>query len=245
MIEVGNDILKEIDLAKMGDKDAVERLLIIVRDEHMRRAISRFMNKNRLAEDDDIKQMFMIGVANAIPTVRLDIGNPLIYLINCGIWKVRSYFRSQIFTNTKQTCLKCGHTCRPTKTIKKCDVVVTKSQDWICPACSSNKVNIIQITGAEVKDGNVMVVQESSSIESEVEDSMLVDDFRKSLNGRVLELFDMLNGGVDRDGTNSYMRDIADKWGVSTACVAIYLKRLKLAWKKYFDAMHEIDRRIG
>jgi predicted transcriptional regulator len=43
------------------------------------------------------------------------------------------------------------------------------------------------------------------------------------------------------------MRDIADEWGVSTACVAQYLKRLKAAWRAHFDVAinNVIDRRIG
>ena len=247
MIELNDSVIDIIKAAQGGDEYAVEKLIIIIRDNHMNKAISRYLYKNRLVENEDVKQMFMIGVAMAIPTVRLDLGNPMIYLINCGIWKVKSYFRAQVFNNTRQTCLDCGHTCRPTKTIKKYDVVVKRSDDWICPSCGGDNVDIAQCTGAEVKDDNVFSTKTDALIEDIVTDSMAIDEFRKTINGRVLQLFDMINKGVDRDGTTSYMRDIADDWGVSTACVAQYLKRLRAAWKAHFEVSIEdaIDRRIS
>lgn len=246
-IEITESIMSIIMSAKDGDEFATEKLLTIIRDNHMNRAIAKYLNKNRLAENDDIKQVFMIGVALNISSVRLDIGNPIIYLINCGIWRVRSYFRSQVFNNTKQTCLDCGNTCRPTKVIKKNDVVVYKSDDWVCPSCGSHHVDVAQCTGAEIKEDNAMNTYTSRLVEDLVIDSMVVDEFRSTLSGRVLQLFDMINQGMDRDGTSSYMRDIADEWGVSTACVAQYLKRLKAAWHAHFSVAigDAIGRRIG
>jgi transposase-like protein len=205
------------------------------------------MNKNRLAENDDVSQEFMIGVAHAISEVDMSIGNPIIYLINKGIWKVRSYFRQQVFGNTKQTCLDCGHTCRPTKTLKKHDVVIKKFTEWVCPKCHSHRVDVVQITGSEVKDDNVFATRTEQLVEEMVMDGMSIQEFRAKLSGRVLQLFDTINNGVDRDNSVSYQREIADEWGVSTACVSQYLKRLRKSWCEHYteEIQSVIDRRIN
>lgn len=245
MIEITEAGIELIRRANGGDDLAVEDLIKLIRDEFMGKAVARYINKNRLVSDEDIKQEFLIGVALAIPQVKMDVGNPMIYLINSGIWRVRSYFRSNVLKHTKQTCLKCGHTCRPH--YKKDDTDNTKNTtQWQCPKCKSMDVDIIQTTNAEVKDDNVMGYT-ATLVEDMVSDQITIEEFRSTLKGRVLQLFDLINSGMDRDGTNSYMKDIAQQWGVSTACVAQYLKRLRAAWKDHFkdEIDSAIERRIG
>lgn len=245
MIQVQQASTTLILKASQGDDLAVEDLIKLIRDNFMGKAIARYISKNRLVYDEDIRQEFLIGVALAIPKVNMEIGNPMLYLINSGIYRVKSYFRGKVLKYTRQTCLDCGHTCRPH--YKKDEVDNTKStKQWQCPKCGSLHVDIVQTTNAEVKDDNVMGRTEAL-IEDIVSDSMVIEEFRSTLKGRVLQLFDLINSGVDRDGTSSYMKDIAQEWGVSTACVAQYLKRLRAAWKEYFNDEVEsaIDRRIG
>lgn len=53
----------------------------------------------------------------------------------------------------------------------------------------------------------------------------------------MLQLFDLLViEQVNRDTSNNYLEEIANRWGVSTACVSVYLRKLRV---KVLEHIHE------
>ena len=107
--EQGIELLK---LAQQGNKNAEELLIVEIRNRFMNKRIGRYLHKNRIVDDEDLKQEFLIGVGLAIPQARIDIGDPIEYLINQGVYRVRSYLRKHIIQNTTQICDDCGYITR-------------------------------------------------------------------------------------------------------------------------------------
>jgi phosphopantetheine adenylyltransferase len=104
--------LELLKLAQCGDRVAENNLLSYIRDVEMRRRIAKYLHKNRQVEDEDLMQEFMIGVALSIQKADLEIGNPIEYIIQQGMYRVRTYLRKSIIQNTTQICLDCGYESR-------------------------------------------------------------------------------------------------------------------------------------
>lgn len=76
----------------------MEELLEEIREVHMMKHIGKYtvnINPSIGLDAEDIKQIFLIGCYEAIPKANPDIGNPLLYIIQCGKWRVQSAFQRE------------------------------------------------------------------------------------------------------------------------------------------------------
>jgi uncharacterized Zn finger protein (UPF0148 family) len=194
-----------LQLAQAGNKRAEELLIIEIRNRFMNKRIGKYLHKNRMAEDEDLKQEFLIGVGLAIPKARIDMGDPIEYLINQGVYRVRSYLRKYIIQNTSQICNDCGY-------ITRFNMV---DGQYICKRCGSSNV-----TTRETNENDEVILNNIPSTESEIDDIIsqdIVDKFEKTLTPgtNVHNLYILLKSGINRDNPNipNYIKEIAKIWG--------------------------------
>lgn len=192
--------------AKSGDKMAEQSLLIHIRSTYMNRRIGRYLNRNRLADNDDLRQEFMIGVAFAIPKCDLDIGNPIEYLVAQGVYRVRSYLRGKITKNTVQVCRECG-------TVTRLNMV---DGQYICKKCGSINVDTSELTdNDEIALENA--VDTAEPVDEMIATQMIIEAFEMTLveGSNVKLLYDLLKSGINKDNplVKNYTKEIARIWG--------------------------------
>lgn len=200
--ERGIDLLR---LAQDGNKCAEELLIVEIRDKFMNKRIGRYLHKNRVVEDDDLKQEFLIGVGLAIPKAKIDMGDPIEYLINQGVYRVRSYLRKHIIQSTSQVCNTCGY-------ITRLNMI---DGHYVCKKCGSTDVNT-----QEVNNNDEIILNSAPSMDHEIDDIIsqdMVDRFEATLvpGTNVHNLYILLKGGINRDNPNipNYIKEIARIWG--------------------------------
>ena len=202
-----NDELKLVlGQAKSGDKLAEQNLLIYIRNNYMNRRIGRYLGRNRLADNDDLRQEFMIGVAFAIPKCDLEIGNPIEYLLAQGVYRVRSYLRGRITKNTVQVCRECG-------TVTRLNMV---GNQYVCKKCGS-----INIDTHEIDDNDEITLENavdmSEPIDEMIANQMMIEQFELTLveGSNVKALYELLKSGINRDNPmiKNYTKEIARIWG--------------------------------
>ena len=224
-----NEVLELLKNAQAGDKSAEERLIIHIRDNIMRRRIGRFLHKNRQAEDDDLIQEFLIGVALAIPRADLNIGDPIEYIVHQGVYRVRSYLRKHIIQGTSQVCMDCGNESR----LNRID------GNYVCKKCGSHNV----IT-REVNDHDETLFQTMESTSNELDDIMtimLAYEFEKTLDHatNVYKLYEiMVKEGINRDNPTikNYIKTISTMWGgCSQQNVLQNIYKLQSKFTKFLD----------
>lgn len=191
--------------AKAGDKMAEQNLLIYIRNNYMRR-IGRYLNKNRLVDNDDIKQEFMIGVAFAIGKCELDIGNPIEYLVSQGVYRVRSFMRGNIIKNTVQVCRECG-------TVTRLNMV---NGQYVCKKCGS-----INIDTTEIHDHDDIAMENAVDTQEPIDEmiasAIMIEEFEATLpdGSNVKNLYELLKSGINSDNPmiKNYTKTIASIWG--------------------------------
>lgn len=207
MTAMTNDELKLVlGQAKSGDKLAEQNLLIYIRNNYMNRRIGRYLGRNRLADNDDLRQEFMIGVAFAIPKCDLEIGNPIEYLLAQGVYRVRSYLRGRITKNTVQVCRECG-------TVTRLNMV---DNQYVCKKCGS-----INIDTHEIDDNDEITLENavdmSEPIDEMIANQMMIEQFELTLveGSNVKALYELLKSGINRDNPmiKNYTKEIARIWG--------------------------------
>ena len=207
MTAMTNDELKLVlGQAKSGDKLAEQNLLIYIRNNYMNRRIGRYLGRNRLADNDDLRQGFMIGVAFAIPKCDLEIGNPIEYLLAQGVYRVRSYLRGRITKNTVQVCRECG-------TVTRLNMV---GNQYVCKKCGS-----INIDTHEIDDNDEITLENavdmSEPIDEMIANQMMIEQFELTLveGSNVKALYELLKSGINRDNPmiKNYTKEIARIWG--------------------------------
>lgn len=194
-----------LQLAQQGNKNAEELLIIEIQNRFMNKRISKYLHKNRVVEDEDLKQEFLIGVGLAISKARIDIGDPIEYLINQGVYRVRSYLRKHIIQSTSQICNDCGY-------ITRLNVI---DGQYICKRCGSTN-----ITTQEVNNNDEVLLTNIISTEDEIDDIIsqdLISRFEATLtpNTNVHNLYILLKSGINRDNPEipNYIKEIARRWG--------------------------------
>lgn len=207
MTAMTNDELKLVlGQAKSGDKLAEQNLLIYIRNNYMNRRIGRYLGRNRLADNDDLRQEFMIGVAFAIPKCDLEIGNPIEYLLAQGVYRVRSYLRGRITKNTVQVCRECG-------TVTRLNMI---GNQYVCKKCGS-----INIDTHEIDDNDEITLENavdmSEPIDEMIANQMMIEQFELTLveGSNVKALYELLKSGINRDNPmiKNYTKEIARIWG--------------------------------
>lgn len=207
MTAMTNDELKLVlGQAKAGDKLAEQNLLIHIRNNYMNRRIGRYLGRNRLADNDDLRQEFMIGVAFAISKCDLEIGNPIEYLLAQGVYRVRSYLRGRITKNTVQICRECG-------TVTRLNMV---GNQYVCKKCGS-----INIDTHEIDDNDEIALENAvdtaEPIDEMIANQMMIEQFELTLveGSNVKALYELLKSGINRDNPmiKNYTKEIARIWG--------------------------------
>ena len=200
--EHGIELLR---LAQSGNKNAEEMLIIEIRNRFMNKRIGRYLHKNRAAEDEDLKQEFLIGVALAIQKADINIGDPIEYIINQGVYRVRSYLRKSIIQNTLQICNDCGYKTR----LNMID------GHYICKRCGSTN-----ITTQEINSNDETVLSNTPTTQDEIDDIIgndIISRFEATLveGTNVYSLYILLKNGVNRDNPDihNYIKEIARIWG--------------------------------
>ena len=224
-----DELLELLKKAQSGDNVAEEKLIIFIRDKMMRRRIGRYLHKNRQCEDEDLIQEFLIGVAMAIPKADLDIGDPIEYIIQQGVYRVRTYLRKHIIQNTSQVCMDCGHESR----------LHQVNGSYVCRKCGS--LNVIT---RETSDHDETVFETIESQSSEIEDiltSMIAYEFEQTLDHstNVYRLYEiMVKNGINRDNPmiKNYIKTIAKMWGgCSQQNVLQNIYKLQTKFTKFLD----------
>lgn len=218
-------LIELLKLAQFGDKVAEDNLIAYIRDNEMRKRISKYLHKNRQVEDEDLKQEFLIGVALNISKASLEIGNPIEYIISQGVYRVRSYLRKHIIQNTTQVCGDCGYESRLNRV----------GNHYECKKCGSHNIET-----REVYDHDEIALEnkcaEDDEIEKLIEDAgadSIIEDFRNTLdkNTKAYYLFVLLYDediNSDNPDVENYIKEIAKRWGTSQTLVVQVREKLKV-----------------
>lgn len=224
-----NQLLELLQNAQKGDKSAEENLIIHIRDNIMRRRIGRYLHKNRQCEDDDLIQEFLIGVALAIPKADLEIGDPIEFIVQQGIYRVRTYLRKHIIQGTTQVCMDCGYESRLNKV----------GNNYECKKCGSRN-----IVTREINDHDETLFETIESMSNEIDDilmQMLMYEFEKTLDHstNVYKIYElMVKNGINRDNPNikNYIKTISVMWGgCSQQNVLQNIYKLQSKFTKFLD----------
>ena len=220
--------------AQKGDDNAREALFTLIYREHLRAFTHRYRSRNVLVDEADIESEFMLGALKALDSVVLDRGNPLLYILWKGNMAVAHLLRTRIQKGVKAFCRECKAT-RAIKTIRGKPT---------CRSCGSLDLDTYMVVDAAeglAPDGRSVNRLDSVAIDADTvwgtfTHAVQVAEIQSRLNGRVRELFDILVvEEVNRDSSQNYIREIADRWGVTTACVAVYLRKLRGAIEAYLS----------
>lgn len=118
---------------KNSEKQSIElgRMLVInVGRRSARSGILRKLGYNAACmEKDDVEAEFWRGVVMGLRSVRTDWGDAVAYLIQRGVWQVKSTIRAEITRRILQSCNECNH------------VNGTYSYDRRCEECGANVEN--------------------------------------------------------------------------------------------------------
>lgn len=204
--------------AQHGDPEALNTLLVRVRDRNARWISRRYSNS--LFSPDELVSEFMIGVWRSVDKVRLDIGDPISFLVWKGQKAVARYVKASMRKAIFQVCISCGRKSAITRTA--------------CVYCGG-----VHFTTGTIEDTSVDITTFPSRIDAWqlAVEGIQVEEFRSILNGRLLELFDLLVlEGIGPGGSQNYLKEIADTWDVTNTCVAIYLRRLRKKIKDFIES---------
>lgn len=223
-----DEIIALIIKAQSGDKCAENDVIVMIRDKFMMRRVSKFLGKNRQVDNEDIKQEFLIGVALSIQKVSLDIGDPVEYLIGQGIFRVRSYMRKHIIQGTIQVCSDCGGKHRLNKV----------GNGYQCLKCGSMRVETFEIN--DYDEIALQSMADSSDFVNELISELAVKEFKDTLvpGTNTYALFELLEGGIDRDSSDNYIKEISKIWGSSQQNVVQNMRKLQT---RYNDHVNKID----
>lgn len=212
--------------AQNGDKFAEEDLINMIKTQHMMKRISRYMGKNRQVENEDLKQEFLIGVALSLKEAKINVGDPVEFIIFKGLCRVKSFMRKQVVQSTRQICLDCGTKSRLNR---------DKSSDgYICRKCGSKNINT-----DEINDNNEVTLMSISTrgFEEDLISELTMSDFKSTLieGTNVYKLYELLESGIDRDNPmiKNYIKEIATLWGTSNQNVVQNLNKLKTRIEKF------------
>lgn len=201
--------------AQSGDEEAKNELVRAMIDNGCMKRLSRYLYMNKMLEPDEVKGEFWFGVAHAIAQTKPTVGNPLVFLSQKGIWRVVAVLRERLSDGVVLACVGCGKTRSLTR----------RASGLPCPSCAGTQYETYK-KSLWIEDVPEPMVEGAWDI---------VNDFRKTLSGRDLDVFDLIVNEYDRDNSINYIMEIAKKLGVSGALVAKHIKRLRVKFKIYLD----------
>lgn len=223
--------------AQEGDELAADRFMKIIRDHHMDRCTWRYRGRNILVAEEEIESEFLLGCFKAMSKADLDKGNPLLYVTWKGKMAVASLFRKKMKRDLAMRCYSCTYRGR----------VGYERKIIRCPECGARNIDTWMVRqsleGSGGPDGEEWFTWEERIFADDHDRTIWkadrdawelatfgqqIEEMRDRLSGRILELFDILIlEEINRFTQRNYLATIANRWGVTTACVSQYLKRLR------------------
>lgn len=232
------DTLELLAKSQAGDEDATNKLLSIIKKEHMNSKIRRFVQRNVLIGKDEIESEFLIGCWEALKIAKPDVGNFIHFVCWKGQLKVLALFRKQLKEGVRVNCSTCGvgsltySAARKTALCSKCgatDVttfMVVTDETQHEPGGDFGDMNDPTPTWDKMNPSEVLDHNEQQF--DEITHGIRVEEIRSKLTGRTQQLFDkMILEGINRETSNNYLEEIANDWGITTACVSVYLRKLR------------------
>lgn len=226
--------------AQDGDLVATNKYLAMIRDYHMPKRIKHYIKRNVLVEQVEIESEYMLGAYEAMSIAKLDVGNPLDFILWKAGLKVAHLFKKRVRAGVTVHCKTCGLTS-----------MGYKNRTVLCGKCGSNDVTTqmievgdSQLTEAEIENGTSAYDRaqgqdpfgEIDAIFGLATEEIMIKEIQAKLNGRVLELFNiMIVEQINRTTSDNYLQEIADRWGISTACVSVYLRKLRAAIIRHLE----------
>lgn len=212
-----------IEQAQAGDEKAKEELVKAMVANNCMRQLSRYLYRNRLLSADDVKSEFWLGVVQAMPVVRHDIGNPLQFLTWKGLCQVKNALRHTISTGVCYQCLDCGRIGR-----------YRRDTDEIhCGRCDSINLQTQQI---EV----VIEDRVGECKKHKLQEELDITNFKQFLSERELDLVGLMLDGTDRDNAQNYIEDLSILLGISMRQVEVYIRTIRLKWRMWDCVMNRL-----
>lgn len=228
-----NDLIKNLIIAAQGEgweaDMALTDLLVEITDRHMRKHLAKYYGKATAGgmDNDDIEQTFLIGCSHGIRQADVEIGDPLVFILQKGKWLVVDELRKTYRANIRQYC----HSCQVETRIHELGGKIK------CPKCGSEEgIDRINMTQHDDEEGTLMGAVEDGSMDigTSVASSAVVEKFQQTLTGRKREVFDLIMvEGYDRDTCTNYIKEIAAKLGVASSNVNLRLRQIKADWAEY------------
>lgn len=206
-------------------------ILVEITDNHMDRHLSKYIKKNTVGgmDGDDMRQIFLIACSVAIDEANINTGNPLLFILQKGKWAVVDELRKTYRRDLRQWCRACKTETR----------IHERGHMIECPKCGAkgpDNVERIQVNITDDGSLTVGVKDDRLNISESSDSQMIVDEFRSRLTGRKADVYDLIMiEGIDRDSSKNYLRDVADKLGVTPANVNLRLRQIKEEWKIYME----------
>lgn len=210
---------------------AIADLMAEILQHHMHRVIGRLLKVRVSGMDtDDIRQTFAIGCVRALQKVDPDIGNPLQYILWKGRLAVIDHLKRALKHDIKQHCHHCGRDSE----------LHQRDGQAVCPLCGARGDDVVErIYRHESDDGTILartVVVDRLSVEDRVISRVYVEQFRQRLTGRKRDVFDLIyDQRLDRDHCDNYIREVANRLGVTQTNVNLRLRQIKQAWQEYVE----------
>lgn len=241
-----NDYKNLVAIAQGEDKAmagiAKNDILADIMQFHMKPTLGKYKSKltaGSMIDYEDLEQTFLIACSHAIEEASIEIGNPLMFITQKGKWAVIDALRSTYRKALKQHCKECGATTRLNE----------KAGTPICPKCGAEgHEKVIREQFVNNDDGEVLcqVAMDKPSTEEETEYKLLIEEFKSKLNGRKLEIFELIvEKGYDRDNCKNYIKEIAEKLGVGQPNVNLRLRQIKAELLSFFDNIQREEESTG
>lgn len=214
------DLKEIIILAQQGNEIARTTLIKLLKDDGYIKQLNRYLYRNRLSNPDDLRSDFWIGVINAIPKVKHNVGNPLQYLTYKGIKHVITSQRKAIQKGVSFNCFDCGEHGR------------IRHHKRICPHCGSSNIDTIQ-NEINIKDipENIITIREDINIH----DHILL--FKKRLSPKEKEVFELIiERGYERSACKNYLKEIGKIMSTTPQCVSRRLKNIRIKYREFINA---------
>ncbi|KIL38007.1 hypothetical protein SD70_29360 [Gordoniibacillus kamchatkensis] len=195
---------------------AANDLLYHIAHEYRERKLHKFFAPGMpYADRDDIRQAFLIGCYAGIMKARLNIGDPLAFILNKGLWAVADVIRRDGQKELQQECSGCHATSKPNRVHGR----------YVCRRCESDQVELRR-----------RVIPHAETIEvtgHNQDDRLTVQEFHDQLTGCKRDVFDLIMRGYDRDNCRNYLKEIGQILGISAANANLRLQQIREAWVQY------------
>lgn len=210
---------------------AINDILADIMQHRMIPIIGRYRTKltgGSMIDFEDLQQIFLIACSKAIQDANVEVGNPMLFLLQKGKWAVVDALRSSYRQTIRQFC----HICQSKTHLAE------RGGIPYCPKCGAEGHEHIEREQVINNDDGTALSQIActSSIELDVEDKILIEEFKLTLNGRKLEIFELIvEHGYDRDGCKNYIKEIAEILGVGQANINLRLRAIKASLKEFLE----------